>query len=150
MKFSKILEVPFIEPVLIDANRLFVGDICYALDKEIYRDYWGEDLEYRNAVIRVLSRWDVAAIVGHTYWGDGLYYDEHGNKFPVDAGCLGVTNLRYKDKKSTDEFLNDTGLIINVPGGQANVIMSLNDEGEFNINITTSSRTLYDGTIPTK
>ena len=37
---------------IMKGDRLFIGDICYALDKTIYYDIWGKHMEWEDGVIR--------------------------------------------------------------------------------------------------
>lgn len=126
--------------------KLFIGDICYALDGEIYDKVWGHELNYKDSVIKVDK--DVAAVVAGTAYGDGEYTDTMGRRFPVDAGVIGVTNLKYG---GSPESLRRCGTVVEVKSGKAIVEFDSAD-GYFIIKITDSetSEVLYDDTIDTR
>ena len=77
----------------IESKRLFVGDICYALNEEKYDGIWGKKMGYKDGVIADDEA--TYAIAVGTAFGDGYYYDEKGCGYGVDAGVLGVTNMDF-------------------------------------------------------
>lgn len=73
-------------------NGFYIGDLCYALNKDIYDEVWGgnnyEDGQYADPKTKAEF-----AMVGTAY-GDGEYdSNEEGLSFPVDAGIIGVADL---------------------------------------------------------
>lgn len=129
---------------------LFVGDICYALNDDIYDKIWGghnyKDGEYVEH----------GFIVGSTAFGDGCYEDENGHEFGVDAGVIGVTDYANHGNGASMEDsehrygLHALGVIVEVPSGIADVYFK-DANGIFDIEITDSDSgaILYSGTIDT-
>lgn len=126
-------------------DRLFIGDICYALDETIYYDIWGKHLEWEDGVIR--KDGEACSIVVSTKHGDGEYCDEDDNIFPVDAGNIGVTSSLYWDEKKSSP---SGGKIIDVPSKVALVSVGY-DDGYISIKVKDkdSRETLYQGTVDT-
>ena len=121
------------EIVEMNANKVFIGDICYALDEDIYRKVWGEELGYEDGIVS--SGDEIYAVVGGTAYGDGSYKGSDGIEYGVDAGVIGVTNLTYMDKDEDEESLNNLGKVVDIPSGRAEVSFSVNTDGEFSIAI---------------
>lgn len=83
----------------LPAGTYYIGDICYALDSEIYSDVWADkhNCQYGKYVIKGYN-----FVVHGTSDGDGFYpSNSHIKKFyPVDAGNIGIVHetLIGKDK----------------------------------------------------
>lgn len=131
----------------IKSPKVFVGDICYALNDDTYRKCWGDHLGFEDGKIPVVFGTDViAAVTVSTAYGDGCYYDDRGNEFGVDAGNIGVTGSTYFGENDP----NSLGLLLDVPSGIADVYIMYED-GYISIEVTDkqSGTILYSGTIPT-
>lgn len=86
------------------AGRYYVGDLCYVM-----HDAWTEavDLMFPSAAegfesvngILTLKDGRQFAIFSTSY-GDGVYYDQWDNEYPVDAGSIGC--IRLDDIKDPD------------------------------------------------
>ena len=130
---------------IMKGDRLFIGDICYALDETIYYDIWGKSREWEDGVIR--KDGEACSIVVSTKHGDGEYCDEDDNIFPVDAGNIGVTSSLYWDEKKSSP---SGGKIIDVPSKVAFVSVGY-DDGYIDIKVKDkdSGEILYQGTVDT-
>lgn len=86
----------------------FIGDPCYALRDDLY-DKWGNDNNYDDGDYGYFA-------VGSTAYGDGTYKDNiSGHEFCVDAGILGVVNMKYANPDANkDGILNRLGKLISV------------------------------------
>ena len=75
----------------------YVGDICHVLGDRIYHGIWGahgyEDGEWTD------PETGLSFAVAGTVYGDGTYFDEVGNEYPVDAGVIGVVPLELVEKE---------------------------------------------------
>lgn len=94
--------------ILENLEGLYIGDICYALEDNIYHNLWGMH-DYKDGCY--ITEDNLQFAVAGTYFGDGLYYDEYFNEFLVDAGVIGVVDLRLATKYNQVE-LNKLGLVI--------------------------------------
>lgn len=75
----------------IKSNKgFYVGDICYALNGDIYHGIWGKagycDGQYSTPD-------GFAFAVAGTRYGDGEYVDQVGRLYGVDAGVIGLVPL---------------------------------------------------------
>lgn len=104
----------FKETTKIKTGRgLFIGDPCYALRHKIYREIWGEELNWEDGVIKEDD--NVCAVVHRTAYGDGLYHgDSISEEYPVDSATIGIINMDYSDE--TVEELEKCGTVIKVNG----------------------------------
>ncbi len=72
----------------LPAGRYYVGDPCYVFDWN-----WVEVLSNTDFFRKYPEGEYAEKIWGHdTKWGDGCYYDENWNMYPVDAGLIGVVH----------------------------------------------------------
>lgn len=81
---------------IIKSNKgFYVGDICYALNDDIYSGIWGKwgycDGKYSTPD-------GFAFAVAGTAYGDGEYIDQKGRLYGVDAGVIGIVPLELLDK----------------------------------------------------
>lgn len=77
-----------IEGTVESSIGFYIGDICYVLSDVEYHDFWGVQKGYDDGVYETPSGLKFA--VARTAYGDGLYHDDNGNEYPVDAGVIGV------------------------------------------------------------
>ena len=106
---------------------LYIGDICYALDDKIYDGIWGHE-DYADGKFRTHDGLEFA--VGSTAYGDGTYYGTDGTKYPVDAGVVGVVDLRLATKYSYEE-LEELGRIV----PEADEVKFFAEDGYFEIRV---------------
>ena len=82
----------------------YIGDLCYVMHKE-----WDEVCritiqgnECKEGIFelddgREFSLW-------HTSYGDGLYIDNFGREYPVDAGLIGIIAVDDIDESEKDNL----------------------------------------------
>jgi hypothetical protein len=82
---------------IIPPGRYFVGDPCYSAgyDDKAWQDWCvlvDSDPEVRHGDKELLGGlYSGFPVIGvHTEYGDGEYNDQEENKYPVDAGLIGV------------------------------------------------------------
>lgn len=92
-------------PAEFGPGNYFIGDICYALREDIYDKDWGNRHDFKD------GNYGIYAVAGTAY-GDGCYEGTDGFSYPVDAGNIGVTDMRYS--KRTREQLAEMGKVVNV------------------------------------
>ena len=115
------------EPVEISSNEgFYIGDVCYVLPGSIYHGIWQERYDFEKGLIRVSGEdsgdcedTDIdpgsAFAVAGTLYGDGIYWDEHGNEYPVDAGVIGLVPLELATEYEERTGFKP-GLIVEMPG----------------------------------
>lgn len=80
-----------IEAAQMPAGSYWVGDPCYAVPDERWME-WLEAANYMDDPRILLAELDGQPVLGvGTAYGDGEYYSETGEAFPVDAGLIGLT-----------------------------------------------------------
>jgi hypothetical protein len=99
------------------AGKYYIGDLCYVMPDEDWEQLciltaprmgtWGKSTqgEFELADGRRFACYD-------TKWGDGVYHDEIGHSYSVDAGvigCIKLEDIKYVD--NYDQFL-DVGAIV--------------------------------------
>lgn len=110
--YQRSIHEAALEPVMasFDPGTYFLGDICYALDEEIYHKFWGDEKDFADGEYEVQ---DSKFAVGGTAHGDGTYTGSDGTKFDVDAGVLGVVPKELWKKDESDLSLGG-GKVVNV------------------------------------
>ena len=112
-----------------NTHKVFVGDICYALDRDIYHSVWGDTMDYEDGAIKN------CAVVAGTEYGDGCYEGDEAS-YSVDAGVIGVTDIEhYMDSKHSVEDLSRLGAVVEIPSGQCEVCFDADTDGTFYITI---------------
>ena len=112
-----------------NTHKVFVGDICYALDRDIYRNAWCDVMNCEDGAIGNY------AVVAGTEYGDGCY-EGNETSYSVDAGVIGVTDIEhYMDPKHSVEDLSRLGAVVEIPSGQCEVCFDADTDGTFYITI---------------
>ena len=80
----------------LPAGTYYVGDPCYAFKDDhlwmaLLDSAWKGGLVEADADGRSFTS-------SSTAYGDGLYRDQHGNEYPVDAGMIGVVLVDHADE----------------------------------------------------
>ena len=78
------------------AGMYYIGDLCYVLGDE-----WGEccELFFAGRTDHCCNEGEFTLKDGrrfacfNTAYGDGEYYDQNGDPYPVDSGCIGCILL---------------------------------------------------------
>lgn len=90
-------------------GKFYIGDVCYVLNDTIYDNIWGEKYNYANGMINAGVN---SFLVHGTQFGDGVYPDQFGNTYPVDAGVIGVVPYELIDPSKLQEAYR-LGQIVN-------------------------------------
>lgn len=120
----------------LGTGKYFIGDVCYALDDDIYIQIWGGKFQYKDGCYK-----DFGFAVAGTMYGDGCYHGTDGISYGVDAGVLGITNIsnqqRYENAK-----LNKLGKIVDV---KESISMERLENGEFIFIVDGEQFSIYTG-----
>lgn len=112
-----------------NTHKVFVGDICYALDRKIYRDVWVNAMDCEEGLVGNY------AVVADTEYGDGCY-DGKETAYCVDAGVIGVTDIEhYLDSRHSIEDLKELGSVVKIPSGKCEICFDADVDGTFYITI---------------
>lgn len=76
--------------VTMPAGEYYVGDPCYGIPDEEWIP-WLESADYEKEGQYLLAKCrDVWCVGVSTAYGDGLFFDDSGLSYPVDAGLIGA------------------------------------------------------------
>ncbi len=78
----------------LPAGTYYIGDLCYALPDSVYYGYW-ENTGFKDGRHKV---GDYPFAVWGTAYGDGVYLGSDGKDYPVDAGIIGIADIRLCKK----------------------------------------------------
>ena len=95
---SKMAEINATYP----AGKYYIGDICYALDKDVYERQWGKKYNF-NVGTHVLHYNNVqdGITVNYTSFGDGMFVDERSKlEYYVDSGTIGIVPFNMCSSKN--------------------------------------------------
>lgn len=85
--------------VIVQAGVYFLCDPCYVVPDE----EWSNILDESNFLTETYAESDRGLVVGFsTFYGDGTYQDQYGNSYDVDAGMIGLTDVRYNPTLDMD------------------------------------------------
>ena len=104
----------------------YIGDLCYALNEDIYDEVWG-GTGYKDGIHTDPASGFSFAVAGTAY-GDGTYEDDSLREYGVDAGNIALVpgelvedtqGGHYFEGAGEATFSADSGCFaINLPGGQ--------------------------------
>lgn len=80
----------------VPAGEYYVGDLCYALPKDIYHDVFGGE-GYKSGLYTCT---DGNFFMLNGTAGDGFYRDDSGRQYDVDAGIIGICPKSLVDFKN--------------------------------------------------
>ena len=79
----------------------YVGDVCYQMtDKDYYGD-WSNDFEDFEGEHELHGH---KFAIGGTKYGDGVYEDQNGHRYGVDAGHIGILPYELCESKDVNEI----------------------------------------------
>lgn len=81
-----------IDTVCVPAGKYVLGDPCYTVPDEDW-DKLLKSCDYFKRPVGISGGFEVLAF--HTQFGDGTYRDQNNNKYPVDAGLIGLVPIEY-------------------------------------------------------
>ena len=111
-----------------------ISDPCYCLSDNVYFDFWGKKKNFNDGVFDYKG---YSFAIAGTAYGDGVYYDNHAHKYPVDAGAIALIPLELVSNENsielgefvTNELGLNLGTVFKIPG-EAEFIC---EDGVFNI-----------------
>jgi hypothetical protein len=94
------------------AGKYLIADPCYVLEEEVYSrllketSYFMYESVDRGGVMVDKQSGKFFAVFS-TKYGDGIYYDESGFKYGVDAGCIACIPVELCNKGEDSEYINE-------------------------------------------
>jgi len=79
--------------VKVSAGKYWLSDPCYAVPSDLWMDLLNSSkfFDYPIGVVKANDDKNYSVLGFGTAYGDGVYHDQFGNSFPVDAGLIGLT-----------------------------------------------------------
>lgn len=121
---------------------LYIGDICYALEDNVYDGIWGKN-DYKPG--RHETEDGLQFVVDDTYSGDGFFKADDGTNYSVDAGVIGVVDLRLATRYDIEQLGNLGKIIMNVDS-----VLFESDNGLFDITVYKDGNVIYTTEINTR
>jgi hypothetical protein len=89
---------------MFPAGKYYVGDLCYAIDDSEWDDFCRLTIDGER-VLDGEFPWKGSVLYSHcTAYGDGIYIDNHGREYSVDAGLIGVLPAHLVSKDEYGDF----------------------------------------------
>lgn len=83
-----------VDSITLPAGKYFVGDPCYAIPADSWQS-WLEEAGYMEDPRYLVADVETFTCVGvGTAHGDGVFEDQKGNSYPVDAGLIGAVPVQ--------------------------------------------------------
>lgn len=88
------------------AGKYYVGDLCYVMHKE-WDEFCDITIEGNQCLDGEFNLKDGRRFATFgTKWGDGLYKDQFGKEYSVDAGLIGCIRIEDIDLENEDNYTN--------------------------------------------
>ena len=93
------------------AGKYYVGDLCYVMDDEEWDEFCSITIDGMKCIDGEFQMKDGRRFATYgTAWGDGVYHDQYGYSYSVDAGLIGCIKVDDIRAKNYDNLL-DLGAI---------------------------------------
>jgi hypothetical protein len=90
--------------VTMPPDTYWVGDPCYGVPESLWMP-WLEAADYKNERRFLIADIDGKPVLGvGTAHGDGVYYDQAGFAYGVDAGLIGLVPVGIEDPKHNNLY----------------------------------------------
>jgi hypothetical protein len=94
--------------IMMPAGKYYVGDLCYVMSDDEWNQFCDLTIKGRDVVDGEFQMPDGRRFATYcTAWGDGLYKDQYGNKYSVDAGligCIRVEDIRAEKYENIEQL----------------------------------------------
>ena len=88
------------------AGKYYVGDLCYVMHKE-WDEFCDITIDGNKCLDGEFNLKDGRRFATFgTKWGDGLYKDQFGKEYSVDAGLIGCIRIEDIDLENEDNYTN--------------------------------------------
>jgi hypothetical protein len=76
------------------AGRYYIGDLCYVMTDEEWDEFCSITIKGNQCIDGEFTFKDGRRFATYgTKWGDGLYFDQYGREYSVDAGLIGCIKI---------------------------------------------------------
>ena len=94
------------------AGKYYIGDLCYVMNDAEWEEFCNITIDGNNVIDGEFQLKDGRCFATYgTAYGDGVYHDQYGHSYSVDAGLIGC--IKVKDIRAEKyENLLDFGAVI--------------------------------------
>jgi len=97
----------------MSAGKYYIGDLCYVMTDDEWLEFCDITIRGTQVIDGEFQLKDGRRFATYgTAYGDGVYYDEYGHAYPVDAGLIGCIKVEDISAEKQDNFL-DFGAVLN-------------------------------------
>lgn len=106
------------------AGRYYIGDLCYVMTDTEWEEFCSLTIKENMCLDGEFTFKDGRRFATYgTAWGDGVYYDQYGREYSVDAGligCIKVDDIVAEKYDNIEELGNitDCGVDFSTAGGR--------------------------------
>ena len=100
---SQLIDFPITQEVQIPAGEYYLGDISYALSEWTIKEY-GPLCAEQYAMNEFPAGDGRKCVIYTTHIGDGIYYDNEGDSYFVDAGSIGLIPVEAVEEDDCYHF----------------------------------------------
>ena len=99
---------------MMQAGEYYVGDLCYVMTDDEWDEFCSLTIKGNQCIDGEFQMKDGRRFATYgTAWGDGVYYDQYGHSYAVDAGLIGCI-LESDIRAEKYENLLDLGAIVDM------------------------------------
>ena len=108
------------------AGEYYIGDLCYVMTDDEWEQFCNITIDGFKCIDGEFTMPDGRRFATYgTAWGDGLYTDQYGNQYGVDAGLIGcilVSDIKAKkyDNLTYLGFIKKIDYEFTTSGGRGN------------------------------
>ena len=102
-----------LETFILPAGEYYIGDPSYVLDDDEYLYVIQQYLDNDTRTGTYNTSQGRKVFIASTYYGDGVYPDNDGDWYPVDAGIIGATPADCVTSEAQEQIYAD-GLVASV------------------------------------
>ncbi len=96
---------------MMPAGQYYIGDLCYVMSDAEWDDFCSITIQGHRCLSGEFLLNDGRRFATHqTKYGDGLYKDQFGNRYGVDAGLIGC--IRIDDIRVEKYNIKELGAIV--------------------------------------
>jgi len=94
------------------AGKYYIGDLCYVMDDTEWVEFCSITIDGHNVIDGEFQLKDGRRFATYgTAYGDGVYHDQYGHSYSVDAGLIGCIKIEDIRANNYDNLL-DLGSIM--------------------------------------
>ena len=98
---------------MMPAGKYYVGDLCYVMNDEEWKEFCSITIDGQKVIDGEFQFKDGRRFATYcTAFGDGVYHDQYGHSYSVDAGLIGCILIDDIHIEKYEKSLLDLGSIM--------------------------------------